>query len=120
MDKQEEGNKGGGGGGGGVGRSLLKSTVKTFDIYTEESEYIQAAKTEGWPLPLYEVRLALLILNQPRVHSVSSVLSLLSLHQVSLQVKLDSDLISGCVASALTIHVVSGMGAAVVVVVGGC
>lgn len=31
---------------GGVSCSLLKSTVKTFDIYTEESEYIQAAKTE--------------------------------------------------------------------------
>lgn len=25
--------------------SLLKSNVKIFDIYTEESEYIQAAKT---------------------------------------------------------------------------
>lgn len=31
--------------------SLLKSTVKTFDIYTEESEYIQAAKGGGRPLP---------------------------------------------------------------------
>lgn len=32
--------------GGVVCCSLLKSTVKIFDIYTEESEYIQAAKTE--------------------------------------------------------------------------
>lgn len=33
-------------GGGGVCCSLLKSTVKIFDIYTDESEYIQAAKGE--------------------------------------------------------------------------
>lgn len=31
--------------------SLLKSTVKIFDIYTEESEYIQAAKGEADDLP---------------------------------------------------------------------
>ncbi|KAM7379102.1 hypothetical protein PAMP_004676 [Pampus punctatissimus] len=36
----------GGGRGGGGSCSLLKSTVKIFDIYTEESEYIQAAKGE--------------------------------------------------------------------------
>lgn len=36
----------GAGGGGGVCCSLLKSTVKIFDIYTDESEYIQAAKGE--------------------------------------------------------------------------
>lgn len=29
---------------------LFKSTVKIFDIYTEESEYIQAAKGEDEPL----------------------------------------------------------------------
>lgn len=33
------------GGGGVCCSSLLKSNVKIFDIYTEESEYIQAAKT---------------------------------------------------------------------------
>lgn len=43
--------------------SLLKSTVKIFDIYTEESEYIQAAKGEVASSPLYEVRLAPPILN---------------------------------------------------------
>lgn len=35
-----------GGGGGRRCCSLLKSTVKIFDIYTEEGEYIQAAKGE--------------------------------------------------------------------------
>lgn len=37
----------GGAGGGVCCSSLLKSNVKIFDIYTEESEYIQAAKTGG-------------------------------------------------------------------------
>lgn len=43
MDKWQVG---GAGTGVGVCCSLLKSTVKIFDIYTEESEYIQAAKGE--------------------------------------------------------------------------
>lgn len=43
MDKLQAGSRSGGRG---VCCSFLKSTVKIFDIYTEESEYIQAAKRE--------------------------------------------------------------------------
>lgn len=49
-----------------------KTTVKIFDIYTEESEYIQAAKRIGEevdPCPLNEVRLALLI-RSPSPHNL--------------------------------------------------
>lgn len=49
-----------------------KTTVKIFDSYTEESEYIQAAKRIGEevdPCPLNEVRLALLI-RSPSPHNL--------------------------------------------------